>query len=156
GGPGPQAADRPVEIPGKGRSAGRRPLGQLAKESQRRCQGGGRLNRGREQEALARDAGAFSRHDSGDRELPPTQKAPEAGSDLRSPVPLGTPSAWLFLIRLHACRAELRFARQDQYTLRPANRLKEIKCHPRGTTVSSRRGLVRAIGRSSGCAPAPP
>jgi hypothetical protein len=38
-------------------------------------------------------------------------KAPEAWLDLRSRAPLGTPSAWLFLVRLHACRAGLRFTR---------------------------------------------
>jgi hypothetical protein len=27
----------------------------------------------------------------------------------------GAPSAWLFLVRLHACRAELRFARRMQF-----------------------------------------
>jgi hypothetical protein len=58
----------------------------------------------------------FQGMNSGDREGE-DKKAPEAWLDLRRPVPLGTPSAWLFLIRLHACRAGLRFARQDQYTL---------------------------------------
>lgn len=38
-------------------------------------------------------------------------KTPEARLDLRSEVPFGTPSAWLFLVRLHACRAGLRFTR---------------------------------------------
>jgi len=47
--------------------------------------------------------------------------------DLRSLVPLGTPSAWLFLVRLHACRAGLRFTRQNQYTLCCPNGLKENK-----------------------------
>jgi hypothetical protein len=60
----------------------------------------------------------FQGMNSGDREgANQNEKTPEAWLDLRSPVPLGTPSAWLFLIRLHACRAGLRFARQDQYTL---------------------------------------
>jgi DNA replication protein DnaC len=51
---------------------------------------------------------------SGDRG---DKKAPEAWLDLRSLVPLGTPSAWLFLIRLHACRAGLRFTRQRKFSL---------------------------------------
>jgi hypothetical protein len=57
----------------------------------------------------------FQGMNSGDRERDKA-KAPQAWLDLRSLVPLGTPSAWLFLVRLHACRAGLRFARQDQYT----------------------------------------
>jgi hypothetical protein len=56
----------------------------------------------------------FQGMNSGDRER---KKTPEAWLDLRSPVPLGTPSAWLFLIRLHACRAELRFTRRNKIRL---------------------------------------
>ena len=42
------------------------------------------------------------------------EKAPEA-LVLQSPVPFGTPSAWLFLVRVHACRAGLRFTRRKDY-----------------------------------------
>src|SRR5215472_8781701 len=95
----------------------------------------------------------FQGMNSGDRE---EKKTPEAWLDLRSPVPLGTPSAWLFLIRLHACRAGLRFARRNQYTLDSPSGQKEINNNQSGTTVSSRRGLVRAAELISGCAKAPP
>ena len=45
------------------------------------------------------------------------KKAPEAWLDLRSPVPFGTPSAWVFLVRMHACRAGLRVSRRNDYRL---------------------------------------
>jgi hypothetical protein len=32
-----------------------------------------------------------------------------------SDTPLGAPSAWLFLVRVHACRAGRRFARLEGY-----------------------------------------
>jgi hypothetical protein len=35
----------------------------------------------------------------------------------RGPCALGTPSAWIFLVRLHACRAGLRFSRQCHSTV---------------------------------------
>jgi hypothetical protein len=46
-----------------------------------------------------------------------SKKAPEAWLDLRSQAPFGTPSAWVFLVRLHACRAGLRFPRRNDYRL---------------------------------------
>lgn len=67
--------------------------------------------------------------------------------DLRSLVPLGTPSAWLFLVRLHACRAGLRFTRQNNYAQCCRQEQTENQKNQGETTVSSRRGLVRAIGR---------
>jgi hypothetical protein len=67
----------------------------------------------------------FQGMNSGDREGT-NKKLRKHGWTFRSLVPLGTPSAWLFLIRLHACRAGLRFARQDQYTSR-IQAPKEIK-----------------------------
>jgi hypothetical protein len=85
------------------------------------------------------------------------QKTPEAWLRLRSLVPLGTPSAWLFLVRLHACRAGLRFTRHNNYARCCRTRQMENKTNQGGTTVSSRRGLVRAIGRKFRvCALAPP
>ena len=36
---------------------------------------------------------------------------------IEGPIELVEPSAWLFLIRLHACRAGLCFARRTKYRL---------------------------------------
>jgi hypothetical protein len=52
---------------------------------------------------------------------------------LRSPY-IGTPSAWLFLIRLHACRAGLRFARQTSIPAGQGN-AKEIRVQRRSRRV---------------------
>jgi hypothetical protein len=68
---------------------------------------------------------------------------------LPEPGTFGAPSAWLFLIRLHACRAGLRFTRHQKYRA----------CCGQGqttrlgseTTVLSRRGLVRATEINGGC-----
>jgi hypothetical protein len=57
--------------------------------------------------ASARDEGAFCRHDSGVQRCKRSSggfEAPGAGA-------FGAPSAWLFLVRVHACRAGLRFTR---------------------------------------------
>jgi hypothetical protein len=66
---------------------------------------------------------------------------------LRSPVPLGTPSAWLFLVRLHACRAGLRFTRQNKYARCGRKEQTENTRNQGESTFSSCRGLVRATGR---------
>jgi hypothetical protein len=63
----------------------------------------------RERGMLVRFQGINS-GDRGDK-----QETPAAWLDHRSLVPLGTPSAWLFLVRLHACRAGLRFTRHHNY-----------------------------------------
>jgi hypothetical protein len=48
---------------------------------------------------------AFSRHDSGD------QSKKLRRLNIPGASAFGAPSAWLFLVRLHACRAGLRFTR---------------------------------------------
>src|SRR5262249_11277370 len=94
---------------------------------------------------------------AGDRGGQAKTTTPEAWLDLRSLVPLGTPSAWLFLVRLHACRAGLRFTRQNNYARCCPQGQPETTPNQGGTTVSSRRGLVRATGRwCLVCASAPP
>jgi len=44
-------------------------------------------------------------------------KAPETGVSGATSA-FGAPSAWLFLGRLHACRAGLRFARREDNSVR--------------------------------------
>jgi hypothetical protein len=56
--------------------------------------------------------GAFSRHDSGVQREETLRRFLASGADA-----FGAPSAWLFLIRLHACRAGLRFTRQRKTSL---------------------------------------
>lgn len=100
-----------------------------------RCPGG---------DASARDAGAFSRHelrrpkgaDDNRRSRPQTKRprrfaASGAGA-------FGAPSAWLFLVRLHACRAGLRFTRRPTLARAcPASKPRSASsltchCHPSG------------------------
>jgi hypothetical protein len=49
------------------------------------------------------------RHDSG---VQGQKNGPEGRLRPGARCALGTPSAWIFLVRLHACRAGLRFSRQ--------------------------------------------
>jgi hypothetical protein len=56
---------------------------------------------------FARDVGAFSRHGAGvQRGTKRLRRFVASGAGA-----FGAPSAWLFLVRLHACRAGLRFTR---------------------------------------------
>ena len=56
----------------------------------------------------------FLRHSSGVRWCP--QKKPPGGWNLQGGCTSGAPSAWVFLVRLHACRAGLRFPRPGEYS----------------------------------------
>jgi hypothetical protein len=66
----------------------------------------------RNHDVRPRHHGAFCRHNDG---RPKAKKAPEAWLDRRSQAPFGTPSSWVFLVRVHACRAGLRFPRRNDY-----------------------------------------
>ena len=114
GGRGPQAADCLVEIPGTRRGAGGGALDSLAVQGQpsanqasERCRAGG-LSQGEWEEGDVRQTGAFSRHELW------RPKVKGAGAEGPGAGTFGAPSAWLFLIRLHACRAGLRFTRPRQ------------------------------------------
>jgi len=61
------------------------------------------------------------------------QKSSTGLVDLRSWQPLGTPSAWLFLVRWHACRAGLRFTRHKSIARGQATGPSRQE-HLRGTT----------------------
>jgi hypothetical protein len=62
--------------------------------------------------ASVRGKDAFSRHRSGVQRHKKLRRFVAPGASA-----FGAPSAWLFLIRLHACRAGLRFTRQHKASL---------------------------------------
>src|SRR6516165_12548263 len=65
---------------------------------------------------------------------------------------IGTPSAWIFLVRLHACRAGLRFSRQGE--LYPGEGRDTTNGRwPGGDEVRVQEASGQDRGRDSGCIP---
>ena len=67
----------------------------------------------RNHDAVPRQLGAFWRHNSGDQRGKNKRRRHGWTSGVRHTF--GAPSAWLFLVRVHACRAGLRFTRPGRY-----------------------------------------
>jgi hypothetical protein len=100
-------------------------------------------------DAGARHAGAFFKASA-----PASQERRLRRLGVSGASALGAPSIWLFLGRLHACRAGLRFARRCQHRRWAAAKQGERRQATDALEVKpsflSRRGLVRAIGTVPG------
>ena len=91
----------------------------------------------------------FLRHNSG---VQWQKNGPEDRLRPGARCAIGTPSAWIFLVRLHACRAGLRFSRQGE--LYPGEGPDTTNGRwPGGDAVRVQEASGQDRGRDSGCIP---